>query len=97
MRLFGQPTLDCASFYDPGNDDVPFPYPPPNETLTSCRWVCCVCVLCACVCLCVRVSPLLMAWEWMDLSIESIKSIDQHIPQTAAPTAPAPVRRPRWR
>ncbi len=39
VRLFGQPTLDCAHFYDPGSHDVPFPYPPPNATLTACRSV----------------------------------------------------------
>lgn len=51
LRLFRQPTLDCAGYYDPGSDDVPFPYPPPNASMTSCRyvgvgWVFLCCVLC---------------------------------------------------
>lgn len=50
MRLFSQPTLDCAGFYAPGSDDVPFPYPPPNATMTSCRSVLLMMRLCLCVC-----------------------------------------------
>lgn len=30
-------TLSCDSFYDPGTSTVPFPYPPVQEDLMSCR------------------------------------------------------------
>lgn len=30
-------TLSCESFFDPGSSTIPFPYPPPQRDLATCR------------------------------------------------------------